>query len=349
MPDPPPAHSEKPERFEGPAGWRDLAEEDAWGSPLPPGYGSLFDPGPPPADPLVPALAPGVLLRRRRRAKRKLVDPSEELAQRTQHAGEGLVEVRGDQPGYGRISWSEPAGPTFEPAGGIEDPALPTSSLGVDAADDWQGTASDSRDSGAGVVAFEDATVVGGTRSAPEWSEVDYPPSVPGIWPEELTQEEDLAWYQGDPTSVSVAEAPLPEATDAPPERLTRRERKARQRALTVSAKATVRHLDVASVIKVSLVFYLVILAVVVLASILLWYAADAFGALPPLERSVRTLFDLKTFVLHPAAVAEYTCLGGAVLCVAGVVANAIAAIIYNLIADVVGGVRVRVDSYPLE
>jgi Transmembrane domain of unknown function (DUF3566) len=106
-----------------------------------------------------------------------------------------------------------------------------------------------------------------------------------------------------------------------------------------------VRRVDVASVAKVSIVFYLLVLVVVVVASLMLWYVADAFGALSGIERSIRTLFDLKKFTVHPAMVAGYTCLGGTVLAAAGTLANVLAAVMYNLISDVVGGIRLEIDD----
>jgi hypothetical protein len=134
---------------------------------------------------------------------------------------------------------------------------------------------------------------------------------------------------------------------DETPERLTRKERVAIRRASTVRARATVRHLDVLTVLRVSAMFWLIFLIIVVVASVLLVYAADAFGTLPSMEKSIRTLFDLKTFKIHPSVVAGYTSAGAAILAVAGVIANVLGALIYNLIAEVVGGVRVEIDSFP--
>ena len=105
-------------------------------------------------------------------------------------------------------------------------------------------------------------------------------------------------------------------------------------------SRRTVRHLDVWTVAKVSVIFYLLILVAVVVAAVMLWYVADAVGAVQSIEKSVRTLFDLRTFTLHPKAVAEYTTAGGAVLAVAGTLGNILAALMYNLISDLVGGVR---------
>ena len=105
-----------------------------------------------------------------------------------------------------------------------------------------------------------------------------------------------------------------------------------------------ITQLDVYSVAKVSIVFYLILLVIFVIASIFLWLVADAFGAVDSIQRSVRSLFDVKTYVLHPGTIALYTSAAGAVLAVAGTIANVLAAVIYNLISEVIGGVRVGVS-----
>ena len=53
-----------------------------------------------------------------------------------------------------------------------------------------------------------------------------------------------------------------------------------------------------------------------------------------------QTLFDLKSFTIHPRSVAIYTSIGGGVLAVCGTFANILAALMYNLISDLVGGIR---------
>lgn len=121
--------------------------------------------------------------------------------------------------------------------------------------------------------------------------------------------------------------------------------RRRRRRPVRVRSRATIRHVHIASVVKVSLVAWLVVMAALVIASVMLWLFADAFGSLPSIEKSVRTLFSLKSFRLRPGAVALYTALGGAVIAIAGMLATVIGALIYNLIADVTGGVTVELDS----
>ena len=86
-------------------------------------------------------------------------------------------------------------------------------------------------------------------------------------------------------------------------------------------------------------------LASVVVASVLLWYTANALGSIDSIEKSIKTLFDLKTFTLHPANVAKWTAVGGAVIAIAGTLFNVLAAFTYNLISDAVGGIRFEVVS----
>lgn len=148
----------------------------------------------------------------------------------------------------------------------------------------------------------------------------------------------DAAPTTAPPSSNGAAAAP---ARQVPAERRPVRSR----RPAEAWARGTVRHVDVLSVAKVSLIFYLLVLIIVVVASVLLWVVADAFGSIHSIERSVKTLFDLKKFTLHPTTVAAYTSAGGVVLAVAGTLANVLAALMYNLISDLVGGVRIDVSS----
>jgi hypothetical protein len=121
--------------------------------------------------------------------------------------------------------------------------------------------------------------------------------------------------------------------------------RKQRRKTDRVRSRVTIRHIDVWTVARVSLVFYLLVAIAVVVASVLLWYAANAYGSLTSIEKSVRTLFDLKTFTLHADRVAEYTAAGGLVLALVGTLVNILAALTYNLICDIVGGFRIEVES----
>ncbi len=103
------------------------------------------------------------------------------------------------------------------------------------------------------------------------------------------------------------------------------------------------RRFDIWSVFKVSVIFYVVRLR------------RDAGRRHRPLERGrrlrgrsptaeklVRSLFALNTFILHPITALFWwgSVIAGAV-CFLGVLFNVFAAVLYNLISDVVGGIQV--------
>lgn len=103
------------------------------------------------------------------------------------------------------------------------------------------------------------------------------------------------------------------------------------------------RRIDVWTVLKLSLLFYLCVLLVVLIAGIVLWNIASAFNVITSVQKFVRSIFDLQTFVLRPTVVLESAAAGGVVLALLGTGANVLAAVLYNLISDVVGGVQVIV------
>ncbi len=143
------------------------------------------------------------------------------------------------------------------------------------------------------------------------------------------------------PHDTYTPPTPLP-PRPLPPGRPARRPGRARTRMV-------LRHVDVGTVAKVSVMFYLLVLVVIVVAAVLLWVAADVFGTLPSIEKSVRTLFSLRKFQLHAGAVALYTGAAGVLIAIVGTLANIVLALIYNLISDTVGGIRVELESFSRE
>ncbi len=97
------------------------------------------------------------------------------------------------------------------------------------------------------------------------------------------------------------------------------------------------------TVFKVSALFYFLVVFALVVAGVILWNIASAFGVIVSIQKSVRTLFDLKTYVLHPGPVLLYGAGGGIVVAIAGILVNTLAALFYNLISDVIGGVQLVV------
>jgi Ni,Fe-hydrogenase I cytochrome b subunit len=102
---------------------------------------------------------------------------------------------------------------------------------------------------------------------------------------------------------------------------------------------------DVLSVLKLSLFFYFCVLVVLLVAGTVLWNVAEAAGAIGKLDKLVRSLFALSSFQLHPLDALLW---GGAIVaawCLLGVLASVVAAVLYNLLSNVVGGVRVVVSG----
>lgn len=104
--------------------------------------------------------------------------------------------------------------------------------------------------------------------------------------------------------------------------------------------RRVVRKVDVWTVFKMSLLFYLCIFLVLLIAGIVLWNIADAFNVIHSIEKFIRSLFDLSKFTFHPGVVLESAALGGLILVLMGTGANVLIAVLYNLISDVVGGVQ---------
>lgn len=108
-------------------------------------------------------------------------------------------------------------------------------------------------------------------------------------------------------------------------------------------SRRIIRRIDTWTVLKVSFVFYLCVLGMIIIAGVILWNLAAAFGLIHSIDKSVRSLFAYKTYQLHPMAVLKYTVAAGAGLTIIGTAFNVLAAAVYNLISDVIGGIQLVV------
>jgi hypothetical protein len=125
--------------------------------------------------------------------------------------------------------------------------------------------------------------------------------------------------------------------------RLTRKQRKAQYRLRARKVKRVVRRFDAWSVLKVSLVFYLCLYVVAMVAGILLWNVSARVGVIDNIEGFVIKMGAFKTFEFEPKLILEGTALIGAALVVVATGLTVLAAILFNLISDLVGGIRMTV------
>lgn len=103
------------------------------------------------------------------------------------------------------------------------------------------------------------------------------------------------------------------------------------------------------SVLKVSVAFYVVVGMALVTAAVVLCVVSDTTGLTPHLQHLARSLFSVKSLPLHPADVAAVTAAAGGVIALTGTILNFVAALVYNLIADLIGGIGVKAQSLAAE
>ncbi len=107
--------------------------------------------------------------------------------------------------------------------------------------------------------------------------------------------------------------------------------------------RRVIRRVDIWTVLRFSMLFYLSILLVSLVAGLLLWAAALATGVIDNIERFVTELFALESFSISGGLILKSCLVGGLVLVLLGTGANVLMAVIYNLTSDVVGGIEVTV------
>jgi hypothetical protein len=104
-----------------------------------------------------------------------------------------------------------------------------------------------------------------------------------------------------------------------------------------------VRRVDAWGVFKISVVFYVILYIILLVAGILLWNLANTTGTVANVEGFARDLFGLKTFEFDGEKLFRASWVLGAILVVAGTGLNVTLAVLFNLISDLMGGVRVTV------
>ena len=104
-----------------------------------------------------------------------------------------------------------------------------------------------------------------------------------------------------------------------------------------------VRHVDPWSVLKLALLFYVCLYVVFIVAGLLLWNFADRAGLIDNIESFIEDMGAFESFEFEPQVIFQATALGGAVFTVIATGLTALGAVLFNLISDLVGGVRFTV------
>jgi hypothetical protein len=110
--------------------------------------------------------------------------------------------------------------------------------------------------------------------------------------------------------------------------------------------RQTVRSIDIWSVLKISLCFYLTALIVFLVTGMILWWIASAVGAVHNVEKFFGELLsDPKFHFLSWEVLRGATIVGLVIVCVL-VVITVLAAAFYNLFSELVGGLEVTVVEH---
>ena len=102
-----------------------------------------------------------------------------------------------------------------------------------------------------------------------------------------------------------------------------------------------IRHIEVWSVLKISILFYACLWAIFLIAGFLIWGVAESSGTVGKLESLITELFALDTFTFDGKQISRGYALGGLVLAIAGSTMNVLMCLIFNLISDLTGGLRI--------
>ena len=112
------------------------------------------------------------------------------------------------------------------------------------------------------------------------------------------------------------------------------------------TTRVFLRKLDAWTVLKLSLVYYLALFVVILVAGVLLWAGASAAGVVGNIENFMVDI-GFENFKFLPSKLLGGVALGGLVLVVAGTFANVLMTALFNLMSDVVGGLRLTLQEDP--
>jgi hypothetical protein len=131
-------------------------------------------------------------------------------------------------------------------------------------------------------------------------------------------------------------------AAARPPERQgakppPRRKRKARK------VHRVVRHLDVWSIAKVTAVFVACGYAVGMISGYLLWQAADRVGTIDGIEGFIESSAAYDSFQILGGVVFRVAAVTGLVLAIVVLAMAVLGALLFNLVSDLTGGIRMTV------
>jgi hypothetical protein len=104
-----------------------------------------------------------------------------------------------------------------------------------------------------------------------------------------------------------------------------------------------IRRIDPWSVLKLSLLFYFCVWLMVVVSGVLIWGVAVSSGTVDSLEGFIENLLAFEEFTFNADQIFRLFAMGGLIMVFLATAISAILALLFNLISDLIGGIRVTV------
>jgi uncharacterized membrane protein len=145
-----------------------------------------------------------------------------------------------------------------------------------------------------------------------------------------------------DPADQATVVPPAPPA-EAPSRAARRRTQRSPNRSR--KARVVLRKVEPWSVLKISFLFYLCVMVVIIGAMMILYTILGAIGALDSLTRLIRDLFADQSFEIHGGWLFTRGLSIGLVLVVLWTLINVFIVFLYNLLSDIVGGIEVTLSE----
>jgi hypothetical protein len=109
--------------------------------------------------------------------------------------------------------------------------------------------------------------------------------------------------------------------------------------------RQTIHRVDLWSVLKIAVCFYICGMAVTMVALVALWLIADAAGVIHSVEKFFGDLLQTKNFSFLDGEILRGALLVSAVVVVLQIVITVIAAAFYNVFAELFGGVEITISE----
>lgn len=119
--------------------------------------------------------------------------------------------------------------------------------------------------------------------------------------------------------------------------------RRAAKRLVARKVGRIVRHVDPWSVLKVALLFNLFGFLISLVCAVLLWQLVSSFGVISDIEGFITEAFALESFAFNGRQIFRIVATGGMILAVAATAGAVLLAVVFNLVSDLTGGIRVSV------